>query len=70
MEDGAWPEDLPLRNDPPDGVGRAGARASGSSVLTGACDQGLPVRADTRADNVYMQRALGKSGFVVQEDLH
>ena len=26
MEDGAWPEDPALRNDPPDGVGRAGAR--------------------------------------------
>ena len=28
------------------------------------CTQGLPVRADTHADNVYMQRTLEKSGFV------
>ena len=63
MEDGVWSKTCPTQRST--GWRRQGRCAvSGSSVLTGACSRGLPVRADTHADNVYMQRALEKSGFV------
>ena len=40
------------------------ALAKGEDGYEADSTQGLPVRADTHADNVYMQRALEKSGFV------
>ena len=63
MEDGAWPEDLPYATI--HRMASAGqVRGIGQFCIDWCLRQGLPVRADTHADNVYMQRALEKSGFV------
>ena len=63
MEDGAWPEDLPYATI--HRMASAGhVRSIGQFCIDWCLRQGLPVRADTHADNVYMQRALEKSGFV------
>ena len=63
IEDGAWPEDLPYATI--HRMASAGqVRGIGQFCIDWCLRQGLPVRADTHADNVYMQRALEKSGFV------
>ena len=63
MEDGAWPEDLPYATI--HRMASAGqVRGIGQFCVDWCLRQGLPVRADTHADNVYMQRTLEKSGFV------
>lgn len=63
MEDGAWPEDLPYATI--HRMASAGqVRGIGQFCIDWCLRQGLPVRADTHADNVYMQHALEKSGFV------
>ena len=63
VEDGAWPEDLPYATI--HRMASAGqVRGIGQFCIDWCLRQGLPVRADTHADNVYMQRALEKSGFV------
>ena len=63
VEDGDWPEDLPYATI--HRMASAGqVRGIGQFCIDWCLRQGLPVRADTHADNVYMQHALEKSGFV------
>ncbi len=63
IEDGAWPEDVPYATiHRMASAGRVGG--IGQFCIDWCLHQGLPLRADTHADNLYMQRALEKSGFV------
>ena len=65
MEDGAWPEDLPYATI--HRMASAGqVRGIGQFCIDWCLRQGLPVRADTHADNVYMQRALEKRPVSVE----
>ncbi len=61
--DGAWPEDVPYATiHRIASAGRVGG--IGQFCIRWCLQQGLPLRVDTHADNIYMQRALEKSGFV------
>ena len=62
IEDGAWPEDVPYAT-----IHRMASAGRvpgiGRFCIRWCLEQGLPIRADTHADNVYMQRALESCGF-------
>lgn len=63
IEDGAWPEDVPYATiHRMASAGRVGG--IGQFCINWCLQQGLPLRADTHADNIYMQHALEKGGFV------
>lgn len=63
IEDGAWPEDVPYATiHRLASAGRVGG--IGRFCIDWCLHQGLPLRADTHADNVYTQRALERTGFV------
>ena len=63
IEDGAWPEDVPYATiHRLASAGRVGG--IGKFCVNWCLQQGLPVRADTHADNIYTQRALESCGFV------
>ena len=63
IEDGAWPEDVPYATiHRLASAGRVGG--IGRFCIDWCLHRGLPLRADTHADNVYMQRALERTGFV------
>ena len=63
IEDGAWPEDVPYATiHRLASAGKVGG--IGKFCINWCLQQGLPLRADTHADNIYMQRALTATGFV------
>ena len=63
IEDGAWPEAVPYATiHRLASAGRVGG--IGRFCIDWCLQQGLPLRADTHADNIYMQRALTATGFV------
>ena len=63
IEDGAWPEAIPYAT-----IHRLASAGQvggiGRFCINWCLQQGLPLRADTHADNIYMQRALTATGFV------
>ena len=63
IEDGAWPEDVPYAT-----IHRLASAGHvggiGRLCVQWCLQQGLPVRADTHADNTYMQHTLEACGFV------
>lgn len=63
IEDGAWPEDVPYAT-----IHRLASAGHvggiGRLCVQWCLRQGLPVRADTHADNTYMQHTLEACGFV------
>ena len=63
IEDGAWPEDKPYAT-----IHRLASAGHvggiGRFCIEWCLQQGLPIRADTHADNIYTQHALERCGFV------
>lgn len=63
IEDGAWPEDVPYATiHRLASAGKVGG--IGKFCINWCLQQGLPLRADTHADNTYTQHALESCGFV------